>query len=113
MRCSLLFMYCLKKKIKNESHSSIFIFKNYFITVFSIFSFNKNKLYPNIPLKKKKKKNIQQICEVHILQDLHFSFRLRLVRLKLISGNQFPENRAFGCAVKFGQTENIFSLTGK
>ena len=64
-------------------------------------------------LLKKKKKNIQQICEVHILQDLHFSFRLRLVRLKLISGNQFPENRAFGCAVKFGQTENIFSLTGK
>ena len=39
--------------------------------------------------------------------------RLRLVRLKLISENQFPENRAFGCAVKFGQTENIFSLTGK
>ena len=42
-----------------------------------------------------------------------FTFRLRLVRLKLIFGNQFPENRAFGCAVKFGQTENIFSLTGK
>ena len=39
--------------------------------------------------------------------------RLRLFRLKLISGNQFPENCAFGCAVKFGQTENNFSLTGK
>ena len=50
--------------------------------------------------------------------DLYISFiahdfRLRLVRLKLIFGNQFPENRVFGCAVKFGQTENIFSLTGK
>ena len=38
--------------------------------------------------------------------------RLRLFRLKLISGNQFPENHAFGCAVKFGQTENVF-LTEK
>ena len=27
--------------------------------------------------------------------------------------NWFPENRAFGCAVKFGQTENVFSLTEK
>ena len=44
----------------------------------------------------------------------HFvPFRLRLFRLNLISGNQFPENRAFGCAGKFGQTEIIFSLTGK
>ena len=41
------------------------------------------------------------------------TLRLRLVRLKLISGNQFPENRAFGCVVKFGQTENVFSLTEK
>ena len=39
------------------------------------------------------------------------SLRLRLFRLNLISGNQFPENRAFGCAVKFGQTENIFFLS--
>ena len=28
-----------KKKIKNESHDIIHIFKNYFITVFSVFSF--------------------------------------------------------------------------
>ena len=46
-----------------------------------------------------------EICQV--------SLRLRLFRLNLISGNQFPENRAFGCAGKFGQTEIIFSLTGK
>ena len=34
--------------IKNESHSTIHTFKNYFATVFSVFS--KNKLYPNVPL---------------------------------------------------------------
>ena len=35
--------------IKNESHDTIYTFKNYFITVFSvsIFSSNKNKLNPN------------------------------------------------------------------
>ena len=37
------------KKIKNESHGTIHIFKNYFVTVFSVFSFSKNKLYPNGP----------------------------------------------------------------
>ena len=41
--------------IKNESHSTIHTFKNYFTTVFSIFGFqfsifSKNKLYPNRPL---------------------------------------------------------------
>ena len=37
--------------IKNGSHSTIHILKNYFATVFSvsIFSFNKNKLNPNGP----------------------------------------------------------------
>ena len=30
-----------KKNIKNESHGTIHTFKNYFVTVFSIFSFNK------------------------------------------------------------------------
>jgi len=37
--------------IKNRSHSTIYIFKNYFTTVLSIsvFSFSKNKLYPNGP----------------------------------------------------------------
>ena len=39
------------------------------------------------------------------------SLRLRLFWLKLIFGNHFPENKAFGCYVKFGQTENVFSLT--
>ena len=37
--------------------------------------------------------------------------RLRLFWLKLIFGNHFPENKTFGCYVKFGQTENVFSLT--
>ena len=37
--------------IKNGSHSTIYTFKNYFATVFSvsIFSFSKNKLNPNRP----------------------------------------------------------------
>ena len=39
------------------------------------------------------------------------SLRLRLFWLKLIFGNHFPENKVFGCYVKFGQTENVFSLT--
>ena len=34
--------------IKNGFHSTIHTFKNYFVTVFSVFS--KNKLYPNKPL---------------------------------------------------------------
>ena len=37
--------------IKNGSHSTIHIFKNYFTTVFSVFSFQfqQNKFYPNRP----------------------------------------------------------------
>ena len=46
----------LKKYIKNGTHSIIHTFKNYFVTVFSVFSFNKNKLYPNRPVQKKPKK---------------------------------------------------------
>ena len=35
--------------IKNRSHRTIYLFKNYFATVFyiSVFSFSTNKLYPN------------------------------------------------------------------
>ena len=32
--------------IKNESHGTIYTFKNYFAIVFSVFSFQQNKLYP-------------------------------------------------------------------
>ena len=38
-----------EKNIKNESHGTIYIFKNYFATMFSVFNFNENKLYPNGP----------------------------------------------------------------
>ena len=39
-----MFMYCSSnvhvfKNIKNESHSTFHTFKNYFVTVFSVFSF--------------------------------------------------------------------------
>ena len=33
--------------IKNGSHNTIYTFKNYFATVFLVFSFQQNKLYPN------------------------------------------------------------------
>ena len=54
----VLFTYCswdppplyLEKNIKNESYGTIHQFKNYFATVFLIFSFQQNKLYPNGPL---------------------------------------------------------------
>ena len=38
--------------IKNESHNTIYTFKNYFATVFSVsvFNFNKNNLNPNTPI---------------------------------------------------------------
>ena len=47
-----LFTHCSStvhalKNIKNRSHGIIHTFKNYFTTVFSVFSFSKNKLYPN------------------------------------------------------------------
>ena len=37
--------------IKNGSHNTIYTFKNYFVTMFSVsvFSFSKNKLNPNTP----------------------------------------------------------------
>ena len=54
-RQKLLFMHCSStvhvfKNIKNGSHDTIYTFKNYFATVFLVFSFRKNKLYPNGPL---------------------------------------------------------------
>ena len=51
---AILFTHCswatttlFRKNIKSGSHSTIHTFKNYFTIVFSIFNFNKNKLYPN------------------------------------------------------------------
>ena len=35
--------------IKNESHNTIYTFKNYFVTVFSVFSIQQNKQYLNGP----------------------------------------------------------------
>ena len=35
--------------IKNWSHDIIYIFENYFVTEFSVFSFQQNKRYPNEP----------------------------------------------------------------
>ena len=37
------------KNIKNGSHGTIYVFKNYFATVLSVFSFSNNRLNPNGP----------------------------------------------------------------
>ena len=37
------------KNIKNEFHSTIHTFKNYFTIVFSVFNFSNNKFNPNDP----------------------------------------------------------------
>ena len=42
-------LFFSKTFIKNGSHDTIYIFKNYFAIVFSIFSFYQNKWYPNTP----------------------------------------------------------------
>ena len=51
---AVLFIYCSNtvhalKNIKNGSHDTFHTFKNYFATVFSVFSFSNNKLNPNGP----------------------------------------------------------------
>ena len=51
--------------IKNRSHDTIHIFKNYFPTVFSVtvFNFNKNKLNPNGPYTQNKQTSLQKVRE--------------------------------------------------
>ena len=41
--------YLEEKKVKNGSYGTIHTFKNDFATVFLVFSFQQNKLYPNRP----------------------------------------------------------------
>ena len=61
--------------IKNGSHSTIYTFKNYFATVFSVsvFSFSKNKLYPNGPIVTCGRKKGNPMGE-----SLHNNFRVTL-----------------------------------
>ena len=53
--CSYIVHHCSSivhtlKNIKNRSYSTIHTFKNYFATVFSVFSFSNNKFNPNGPI---------------------------------------------------------------
>ena len=69
--------------IKNGSHSTIYTFKNYFATVFSVsvFSFSKNKLNPNTPnyhplpswenFHWSEVQLLQYICEAHFYASGH------------------------------------------
>ena len=55
MYCFVTVHHCIGtvhtlKNIKNGSHDTIYTFKNYFATVFSVFSFNNNKFNPNGPI---------------------------------------------------------------
>ena len=54
IHCFVTVHYCSStiytlKNIKNGSHDTFHTFKNYFVTVFSVFSFSNNKLNPNEP----------------------------------------------------------------
>ena len=42
-----------KTFIKNRSHDTIHTFKNYFVTIFSVFNFQQNMQYPNTPYSSK------------------------------------------------------------
>ena len=69
--------------IKIESHNTIYTFKNYFVTVFSVlvFSFNNNKFNPNEPIRHL---HAQFFCKCH-LKSLASHGRwedCRLVKLK-------------------------------
>ena len=70
--------------IKNGSRSTIYIFKNYFVTVISAisFQFQQNKFYPNIPLKR--------CCTVTVhVNILGFTF-YSINELIIIMGKLFP-----------------------
>ena len=69
------------KNIKNWSHGTIHTFKNYFVTVLSVFNFNNNKLNPNGPIvyqlyqlgNSKKKNKITKVA-MGVLRVLFFFF---------------------------------------
>ena len=64
--------------IKNWSYSTIHTFKNYFITVFSVFNFQfqQNKFYPNTPLR---------LIVMSSIKCLNFEF----LQSKIIHKNKF------------------------
>ena len=47
------FFFFDKTFIKNRSHDTIYTFKNYFVTIFSVFNFQQNMQYPNTPYSSK------------------------------------------------------------
>ena len=93
---SALFMYCSctiyalfitvctlfirKKNIKNGFYGTIYIFKNYFVTVFLVFSFSKNKLYPNGPIIYEiwRLNSVRMGCKTHPIIDCHISILYKI-----------------------------------
>ena len=51
------------------------------------------------------------VCGEKMNDEIVVQRRLRLFWLKMKFGNHFSENNVFGWYGKFGQTENVFSLT--
>ena len=84
------------KNIKNGSHDNIHTFKNYFVTVLSVFSFSNNKLNPNGPIvyqlyqlgNSKKKNKITKVA-MGVLRVLFFFFFFFFFFFEQIRGN-FP-----------------------
>ena len=79
---AVLFMHCSSifhalKNIKNGFHGTIHTFKNYFATIFLVFSFSKNKLYPN---------RLLEIIVIHLLllqKDVEFPTKKKKKSLDL------------------------------
>ena len=81
--------------IKNGSHNTIYTFKNYFATVFSVsvFSFSKNKLNPNTPIYRSHTcsviyptENLLIYSTVNLLSRIHYLSSLTSVLEFVLSG---------------------------
>ena len=74
--CLALFMHCLHiKNIKNGSHDTIYTFKNYFATVFSVFSFQFSATISSIQTDPEKRKEDGKRRKTRVRGD-DFSLRL-------------------------------------
>ena len=84
----ILFTYCaytvyVLKNIKNGSHDTIYIFKNYFATVFQFSVFSYNKFNPNTPFMVRK---VYAYLELELqMSDLKRDVRWGLKELLLVT----------------------------
>ena len=92
-----------KKNIKNRSHGTIHTFKNYFVIVFSVFSFSNNKLNSNGPItylainwftfhSKKKKKIAFSSTHTQKKNQINFLFYTKKWHRKFVFQLKYPIN---------------------